>query len=275
MGAYRYGRPHVGYQALMATALLTYQGALGYVTELLSGDFNAPFGRSSHHQVWSEAMVVTPLVRGLFGIEVEDGGRRLAFAPQLPADWDQAAVRNVAVGSARLDIAVARAAGRTTLRFTRSGSSSTPIPVRLAPALPLDARVRSVSAGGRALVFKAVPIGDVQRVEASFELGAGPEEVVIEHEPGSEVFARVDLPDPGARSSGLRILRSRAEEGRLRLVLEGVAGRTYPLGVRSGRTIGSAPGVTVGTRDGHPELQVAFEGPAGTYVRREIEFPLQ
>ena len=45
---------------LMANALLTFQGALGYVTELLSGDFNAPFGRSSHHQVWSEAMVVTP-----------------------------------------------------------------------------------------------------------------------------------------------------------------------------------------------------------------------
>jgi glycogen debranching enzyme len=35
MGAYRYGRPHVGYQALMANALLTYSGALGYVTELL------------------------------------------------------------------------------------------------------------------------------------------------------------------------------------------------------------------------------------------------
>ena len=51
----------------MANALLTYQYALGYVTELLSGDFNAPFGRSSHHQVWSEAMVVTPLVRGLLG----------------------------------------------------------------------------------------------------------------------------------------------------------------------------------------------------------------
>ncbi|MEP6925912.1 MAG: GH116 family glycosyl hydrolase [Pyrinomonadaceae bacterium] len=51
--AYNYGRPHVGNQALMANALLTYSDALGYVTELLSGDFNASFGRSSHHQVWS------------------------------------------------------------------------------------------------------------------------------------------------------------------------------------------------------------------------------
>ena len=57
VGAYRYGRPHVGYQALMANALLRSRSAMGYVTELLSGDFNAPFGRSSDHQVWSEAMV--------------------------------------------------------------------------------------------------------------------------------------------------------------------------------------------------------------------------
>ncbi|WP_272481528.1 hypothetical protein [Rhodothermus marinus] len=35
----------------MANALLTYQGALGYVTELLSGAFNRDFGRSSHHQI--------------------------------------------------------------------------------------------------------------------------------------------------------------------------------------------------------------------------------
>src|SRR5262249_50549426 len=38
VAAYRHGRPHAGLQALMANALLTYPGALGYVTELLSGD---------------------------------------------------------------------------------------------------------------------------------------------------------------------------------------------------------------------------------------------
>src|SRR5262249_40087180 len=80
MGAYRYGRAHVGYQALMANALLTFTGALGYVTELLSGEFNTPFGRSSHHQVWSEAMVITPAVRGLLGIEAGAGGKELRFA---------------------------------------------------------------------------------------------------------------------------------------------------------------------------------------------------
>src|SRR6185503_505126 len=94
MAAYQQGRPHVGYQALMANALLTYGGALGYVTELLSGDFNMAFGRSSHHQVWSEAMVITPTLRGLLGIESSAGGNALSFAPQLPANWDRVIARN-------------------------------------------------------------------------------------------------------------------------------------------------------------------------------------
>ena len=119
MGAYRYGRPHVGYQALMANALLTYEGALGYVTELLSGDFNAAFGRSSHHQVWSEAMVVTPALRGLLGVEISAGGRGLSFAPQFPANWDRVAVRNVAAGDARYDLSLERTAGQESVKIVR------------------------------------------------------------------------------------------------------------------------------------------------------------
>jgi glycogen debranching enzyme len=45
VAAYRYGRPHAGHTALMSNALLR-PGALGYVTELISGDY-AAFGRSS------------------------------------------------------------------------------------------------------------------------------------------------------------------------------------------------------------------------------------
>ena len=69
----------------MANALLTYRGALGYVTELLSGDFATPFGRSSHHQIWSEAMIVAPAIRGLLGIEPADAGTTVRVAPSLPA----------------------------------------------------------------------------------------------------------------------------------------------------------------------------------------------
>ena len=127
VGAYRYGRPHVGYQALMANALLTYQGALGYVTELLSGDFNAP---------------VRPLVAppGLVGGDGGDAararparprgrataGRRLRFAPQLPADWDRVSVRDVAVGAARVDLALERGPGSMTITATAAARDRCP-----------------------------------------------------------------------------------------------------------------------------------------------------
>src|SRR5262249_24579376 len=126
MAAYRYGRPHVGYQALAANAQLTFSGALGRVTELLSGDFNAPFGRSSHHQIWSEAMVVTPFLRGLLGLEVSGGGRELRFAPEVPADWDRVSITGVAAGQGRYDLTLERGGGRMTITVARqTGPSST------------------------------------------------------------------------------------------------------------------------------------------------------
>ena len=275
MGAYQYGRPHVGYQALMANALLTFQGALGYVTELLSGEFNAPFGRSSHHQVWSEAMVVTPVVRGLLGLEVSDGGRRLAFAPALPADWDRVGVRRVAVGAARVDLALERAAGRMTITASTAAGASPPA-LSVAPSLPLDARVRGVSVDGAEAPYRARPDGDVQRVEVDLPPSpAATRRVVFTYDEGTDVFARVELPAEGGRSEGLRILRSHAEAGALRIVLEGLAGRTYRLGLRTPRTVGSAPGVRVtASAAGGAELAVSFDGTPDEYVRREIAIPL-
>jgi hypothetical protein len=274
VGAYRYGRPHVGYQALMANALLTYPWALGYVTELLSGQFHAPFGRSSHHQVWSEAMVVAPLVRGLLGIEAGDGGRRVSFAPQLPGDWDRLRVGNVTVGESVLDLAIERSAGRMeiTVRTTRG----TPPAVALAPGFPLDARVRSVTVDGMETAFRTRREGDVQRVELELA-GAGPaaRRIAMTYDEGTEVFARAQLPEAGSASEGLRILRCRAEDGALRLTLEGVAGRTYDVGVRTPRRIASVPGVAVTPAARGADLRVTFDGAAGRYVRRAIVLPLQ
>jgi glycogen debranching enzyme len=274
VGAYQYGRPQVGYRALMTNALLTFPWALGYVTELLSGEFHAPFGRSSHHQVWSEAMVVTPLVRGLLGLEVGDAGRRLRFAPQVPADWDRLAVRRAAVGASRVDLSVERAPGRLTVTATAAGG---PLPMLvLAPALPLDARVRSVRIDGADVAYHARPQGDVQRIEV--EVPGGPSatrRAVFVYDEGTEVFTRIELPDAGRVSEGLRVLRARVENGTLRLLVEGRAGRSYRIGVRTPRRLGNAPGLTVTPTARGADLLVSFEGAAGGYIRRAIALPLR
>jgi len=272
VAAYRYGRPHVGFQALMANALLTGSGALGSVTELLSGDFDTAFGRSSHHQVWSQAMVAAPLLRGLLGIEAMDGGTRLRFAPQLPADWDRVSIGNVPAGAGRYDLALDRTPGRLTLTAARRTGSGE-VAFTFAPALPLDARVRSVEVDGRHVQATLVRIGDVQRTEVP---ARGPQcRMVLAYDEGTEVVAPVVDPRLGDRSEGVRVLRARPDGSKLLLLLEGRAGRSYTLRVRSPRRPGSVPGAAVrGAGPRQWEVEVTFEGPGDAYRRREIALPL-
>ena len=279
MAAYRYGRPHVGYQALTANANLTFTGALGDVTELLSGDFHAPFGRSSHHQVWSQAMVVTPFVRGLLGIEVAAGGRELRFAPQLPADWDRVSVVNIAAGESRYDLQLERSGSRLTITASArsAGGSTTSPPVRLviAPAFPLDAIVRSVTVDGRRTPFKIQQMGDVQQAQVTLDTPSAQTSIQFEYVGGTDVYRKIEAPAPGAENSGLRILRSTATANQLKLVLEGRGGRSYSLFVRTPRRIGEAPGVKLTPTPGSDvRAEIAFEGPSDRYVRREIALPL-
>jgi hypothetical protein len=229
-------------------------------------------------------MVLTPTLRGMLGIEVSAGGAALRFAPQLPAHWDRVEVSNVAAGlAARFDISLARGAGRMTVKATRRDDSPNPPNTRdagatrltLAPAFPLDARVRAVTAGGRSVPFEVTRVGDVQRAEVRLELRQTGAEVEFVYDEGTDVYVEPGPLQPGARSEGLRVVRSRAEGDSIRLVLEGRGGRSYELRVRTPRGIGEAEGVKL-VRDGRPDalLLVSFEGGGDAYVRRELNIPL-
>jgi glycogen debranching enzyme len=108
---YRSGHTLSGYAHLMQNADLTWSQDLGNVTELLSGEFFQPLGRSTAHQLWSSAMVVSPVVRGLFGLSWDAPGNALSVTPHLPADWPGATMHNVPFGKARLDLKFTRSAG--------------------------------------------------------------------------------------------------------------------------------------------------------------------
>jgi glycogen debranching enzyme len=289
MGAYRYGRRTVGFQALMSNVLLREQGALGYTTELLSGDYNAPFGRSSHHQVWSEAMTVTPLLRGLLGLEVTDSGSNVRLAPQLPADWNRVSLRRVRAGGNLFDFSLTRGDGemRALLTFPKEqdAGEGRPSRIELAPAFPLDARVKSVEVGGKPVEFRLERMGDTQ--SAVFEAdprraatldGVTTLRVVVKYEEGTDVYVRRQAPRPGDTNTGLRVLRSRVEGDWLRLLLEGVPGRNYRLEIKSPRSVGLSyegvgKGVTV-SMSGGGYVGVRFSGEPGRYVRAEVSLPL-
>ncbi len=108
LAEYRAGRSLSGYAHLMQNAGLTWTQDLGSVTELLSGQFFQPFGRSSSHQLWSSAMVISPMLRGLFGLDWDALHHTLRVTPHLPADWASAKLRNVPLGSDRINLVYRR-----------------------------------------------------------------------------------------------------------------------------------------------------------------------
>src|SRR6202007_2532505 len=108
LAEYRGGQPLAGYQILKENTNLTNAQDLGAVTELLSGDFYVPFGRSTSHQLWSSAMVITPILRGLFGISIDAATKTITVNPRLPADWKEAAVRDLQVGGSSFDLTFER-----------------------------------------------------------------------------------------------------------------------------------------------------------------------
>ncbi len=120
LAEYRADRPLSGYAHLMQNVNLTWAQDLGSVTELLSGEFFQPLGRSSSHQMWSSAMVIAPLLRGLFGLDWDAPNHTLRLAPHLPADWDRARLRNVPLGSSSVTLEYQRRGAQLFIRATTS-----------------------------------------------------------------------------------------------------------------------------------------------------------
>ena len=221
-------------------------------------------------------MVVTPVVRGLLGLEVSGGGKKLRFAPQLPANWDHVEARNVAVGKSRYDLTLQRLAGRLTINITRSGSDSASdtLDLALEPSFPVDARVRAVETQGRNIGFQTSRIGDRQRALVNFEMREQSVEVIFVYDEGSDVYVKSEIPAPGAENHGLRVLRSTAQANGLRLLLEGRGGRTYRLFVRSPHQLAETTGVKVGRNDGpDQELILEFKGSPDDYSRLDVTVP--
>ena len=83
VGEYRYHHEHPAYANLRANALLALDGSPGHVTEVLSGDYYQGLSTSSPHQIWSAAMVVAPVLRGMLGLSTDAQNATLTLGAAL------------------------------------------------------------------------------------------------------------------------------------------------------------------------------------------------
>jgi glycogen debranching enzyme len=216
LAEYRGGQPLAGYQMLMENANLTWAQDLGADTELLSGDFFVPFGRSTSHQLWSSAMVITPTLRGLFGIDINAQTKTITVNPHLPASWDHAEILSLPVSG-----------GTAGLHFERKGTN---VEVSLRGTQKDEWHLRSDEPGAtigpqdvvHSKELKMAPHQGLRipmpplEVEYSFG-GLDPIESIKDAMPGR-------TPLPGARPSKFRVLHTEYGDHKLVLTAEGTAG---------------------------------------------------
>lgn len=212
LAEYRTGHALAGYAHLMQNADQTTTQDLGAVTELLSGTYFQPFGRSTSHQLWSSSMVITPALRGLFGVDIDALTRTIGLNPHLPAEWDHAEIRHLHVGNSVVD-----------LNYQRSGQH-------------LIARLHPVS--GEAIRLKADASGAITAADgqsATFTL------------PAVEVALPHGLPLPGARTTQPKVLMQKTDEHSMQLELEAQGGSTVEFRLRRNAELRSlrADGATI------------------------------
>ena len=270
---YRNHRAFPAYANLRANALLALDGSLGHVTEVLSGDYYQPLSTSSPHQIWPAAMVVSPLLRGMFGLEVDAAKKTLTFAPHVPADWTSFHVGNVRVGDAVLKLSYRKTLTEITLEVTRTGGECT---IDFRPALSPRASVLGTELSGQRVEYRAAAHQADQHVETRFAMPEGASTLRIHVKNDFGVSYASTLPPLGATSRGLRVISETwsGERDRLELEFTGAAGKGYEMAVWNPGQIESVEGAQLVKKDSEAaKIQIQF--PATTsdpYPHRKVVF---
>ncbi|MEO8621229.1 MAG: GH116 family glycosyl hydrolase [bacterium] len=224
LAEYNYHNAGAGLLALDAIARTGFDQSLGRNPEVISGRLYKPLDTAVPQQFFATSMVLTPLIRGLLGIDVDAPRRHVTIAPHLPPDWDSVSVENVPVGSARVAFDIRRNRGNITLSVRRTGGDRAPLDVEFSPALPLGSRVAAGIETERTL-------GDVHaRLRGRLTDVA---ELSVAYEGGWSIVPPRMPPAIGARSSAPRVVSERiGTDGSYVVALEGLAGRSYPFHIK-------------------------------------------
>lgn len=264
---YRYHRPWPAYANLRDNALLAFDGSLGHFTEVLSGDYYQSFETSSPHQIWSAAMVISPMLRGMFGLKSDAEAHEVTLAPHLPATWTEFALSNVRMGSARVDFRFHKTTESVVLEVTRQGADDGW--VTFSPAFSLRTEIISASLNGRALPFQVKPNANDKHVSVRFPLKGGANQVVIHVKNDFGLTLSNDLPSLGSKSREMRLISESWNSTRTEVTLKvtGLAGNGYELRVWNPAQIVSAEGAALD----QDRLQIQMpQGPAESYVEKQV-----
>lgn len=270
VGEYRYHRALPAYSNLRANALLALNGSPGHVTEVLSGNYYESLSTASPHQIWSAAMVVSPMLRGMLGLDVTASPCRLRFAPHLPEDWTFLRVKNIQAGGSTFDLTYRRNAKDISLEMQRNGNDDCEI--EFSPALSLRAEVLRADLGGKRVPAQIEPNSIDQHVTVNIPAGQSSHTLTIGMRHDFGFGLETTLPPLGSTSQGLRVTSRQWNSTRDALTVEvsGLPGRQYDLPVWGAEEVGLVEGGGLVDSNGRPVLRIDFPASDDVYAHKAV-----
>ncbi|HYL16355.1 MAG TPA: amylo-alpha-1,6-glucosidase [Terriglobales bacterium] len=270
VGEYRYHRALPAYSNLRANALLASDGSLGHVTEVLSGNYYQPLSTSSPHQIWSAAMVVSPILRGMLGLDADAFTHEVVFAPHTPYGWNWVHLSNLRLENCTLDLTYRRTADSIVLEAKRNGTGSCTL--EFSPALSLRASVSGTEINGRPVPVHIEKNSVDQHATVRFPVSSGPNTLHMRVHNDFGLSFAPGLPALGSSSEGLRVV-SETWSPRMDALTLDVAGRpghTYELGVWNPEQVSSVDGAVFEKADA--KVRIQFSGTGEDYVHSKVVF---
>jgi hypothetical protein len=219
-------------------------------------------------------MVISPLLRGMFGLSSDANTHVLTFAPHVPPDWPTFAVKNIHLGACAVDLRYHRTEDTISLEAERSGTGDCSL--EFSPSLGLGAEVIQVEMNGHLIANRVTKSPADQHLNVKIPLVKGTNKLHITVLNDFGVNIPTSLPPLGAKSRGLRVVSETwsASRDRLEFDIAGAKGAVYDLGLWSAGQLSSVEGAEW-TKGAAGRGQVRLHMPTGNpdeYVRAKIIF---
>ena len=268
LAEYNLGRDVQGFTHVMDNLLVYRHWGLGFIEEVLNGETYEPAG-VCRHQCWSETMVLQPAIEGMLGFKPDAVGNSIKLSPKFPAGWNNAAVKNIRTGEHVIEFTMDRKENTTVYHFRHTGPTG--INLVFDPAFPLNTKIKQLAVTQNSIR----QLTDIQRpVQLSLK-----DELTLEYviEKGVRVIPRIFYPQPGERSSGMRIINDRMEGDTYLILLEAPqsSGQIVQVYINDGQVNNVKNGELINKDGNIYDFAVNFGKSDRAYVKQELIIQLK
>lgn len=193
------------------TALAIWQSMLplasldspGHFPEVMAGNFFRPQIESVPEQTWSSAGFLGLTVHGLLGLQTDSLAGRLVFAPRLPAQWNDVAVKRIELAGASVSLLLHREANRLKVAIDNDGP---PIKFEFSPDLPLGATIQHAVFNHQPIAAKAGNYAQQTTATVVAVVPKGRSEIELDWRGGVSIIQDVPAPQLGDASANIHVV---------------------------------------------------------------------